>query len=279
MLGFVWYSPRPMMTGVRLRVLGSGSSGNASLVTAGGTTVLVEAGLAGSTIEARIRAAGSDPTEVRAVFVSHEHGDHCRGALPFARRHGTPVVATAGTWRRMGGDDCAWTRIVPTEPLRIGALTAVCFPTPHDAEEPVGFRFEHRGERAVLVTDIGHVNRETAAAIEDASLLLIESNYDEQELHESPYPFSTRLRIASEYGHLSNGALAAYLRRSLPRSVHTVVLAHLSQNTNSPELALRTAQEALEAAGRFDVRLLVARRGEPTPEVATRFEAPRLAIA
>jgi len=131
----------------------------------------------------------------------------------------------------------------------------------------------------VLVTDIGHISRETEAAIEDASLLLIESNYDEQELYESRYPYSTRMRIASRFGHLSNGELAAYFRRRLPDSVRTVVLAHLSENTNSPERAFEVARAALDAGGRSAVHLLVARRDELTPEVRTEVPAPQLAIA
>ncbi len=269
-----------MTSAIRLRVLGSGSSGNANLVTAGSTTVLVEAGLSARELGKRVRAAGTSEDRIAGVLVSHEHADHSRGALPFARRHGIPILCTAGTWNRIRPDagDLRWIRLVPSSPRRIGDLSVIGFPVPHDAEEPVGFRFEHGGAIAVVVTDIGHISAEMADAIEDASLLLIESNYDEQELHESRYPFSTRLRIASRVGHLSNGALAAYLRRRLPQSVRTVVLAHLSENTNSPELALRTAREALDAGGRAGVNLLIARRHEPTPEVRSAAPAPRLAF-
>ncbi len=271
-----------MHSAIRLRVLGSGSSGNASLVAAGDTTALVEAGLSARELGKRAQAAGCDPERIAGILVSHEHADHSRGALPFARRHDIPIFCTAGTWRRIRPDDpdgVLWVRLVPSRPLRIGELEVIGFPTPHDAEESVGFRFQHAGASAVLVTDIGHISTETERAIEGASLLLIESNYDEQELHESRYPFSTRRRIASQVGHLSNGALAAYLRRRLPHSVRTVVLAHLSENTNSPELAFRTARQALDAGGRAGVRLLIARRNEPTPEVRSSAPEARRLLA
>jgi len=263
-------------------VLGSGSAGNASLISAGPTTVIVEDGFSLRESVRRIEAAGCDPEDIAAPLVSHEHGDHCRGALPLAKRRGIPIFCSAGTWSRIrngAGDEHSWVRLVPSERVRIGDLDVLPFPTPHDAEEPVGFRFEHEDASAVFVTDIGHISRETAVAIKDVSLLLIESNYDEQELYESRYPYSTRLRIASRFGHLSNGQLAAYLRRHLPHSVRTVVLAHLSENTNSPQLAFRTAREALDAGGRSAVSLLIARRDEPTPEVRTGHPVPRLALA
>ena len=258
---------------IGLRVLGSGSSGNAALVAAGTTLLLVEAGLSRRALEERIEAAGRAPEEIAAILISHEHGDHCRGAAPFAARHGVPIACTAGTWSRLGlgarSEAPPWIRLTPGTPRQIGGLTVTGFEVPHDALEPVGFRLETPGAAMVHVTDFGHLSQAVADAVEGASVLLIESNYDEQRLYESRYPFSTRQRIASGRGHLSNGALALYLRRRLPASVRTVVLAHLSENTNTPELALRVARAALDAGGRREVRLLVANRNALTPEVRT----------
>lgn len=259
---------------ISLRVLGSGSSGNAALVSGGPTTLLVEAGLSRKGLEQRIAAAGRHPTDIAAVLVSHEHGDHCRSATTFAARHGIPVACTEGTWRcltsRNGAEPPDWLPLIPGESRRLGTVTVTPFRTPHDAEDPIGFRFERGSAALVHATDFGHLSREMEDAIEGVSVLLIESNYDEQRLFESRYPFATRQRIASTRGHLSNGALALYLRRRLPASVNTVVLAHLSENTNTPELALETARAALDAGGRREVRLLVARRHDLTEEVWSR---------
>ena len=259
---------------ISLRVLGSGSSGNAALVSSGPTTLLVEAGLSCRELEKRIAAAGRTPEEIAAVLVSHEHGDHCRSAITFAVRHRLPVACTPGTWSclesRNGTEAPPWIELAPDQRRRIGTVTVTPFRTPHDACDPIGFRFERGSAALVHVTDFGHISREMEAAIEGASVLLIESNYDEQQLFESRYPFSIRQRIASTRGHLSNGALALYLRRSLPDSVRTIVLAHLSENTNTPELALRTARAALDAGGRGEVRLLAAERHALTGEVRAR---------
>ena len=266
---------------ISLRVLGSGSSGNASLVSSGPTTLLVEAGLSCRELEKRIAAAGRTPADLAAVLVSHEHGDHCRSALAFAGRHHLPVACTEGTWSRLparnGTEPPAWIPLVPGEPRRIGTLTVHPFRTPHDALEPIGFRFERGSTALVHVTDFGHLSREIEAAVEGASVLLIESNYDEQQLFESRYPFSIRQRIASTRGHLSNGALALYLRRRLPGTVRTVVLAHLSENTNSRPLAVQTARNALDAGGRAHVRLVVAERHQVTGEVRAEPAEPLVA--
>lgn len=259
---------------ISLRVLGSGSSGNAALVSSGPTALLVEAGLSCRELEKRIAAAGRAPAEIAAVLVSHEHGDHCRSAIAFAGRHRVPVACTEGTWKcletRNGAEAPGWIPLAPGRQRRIGTLTVNPFRTPHDARDPIGFRFERGSAVLVHATDFGHISRDLEEAVDGASVLLIESNYDEQQLFESRYPLSIRQRIASPRGHLSNGALALYLRRNLPDSVKTVVLAHLSENTNSPELALRTARAALDGGGRDEVRLLAARRHSLTDEVRAR---------
>lgn len=259
---------------ISLRVLGSGSSGNAALISSGPTTLLVEAGLSCRGLEKRIAEANRRPSDIAAVLVSHEHGDHCKSAIPFAVRHGIPVACTEGTWTclqaRNKSEPPNWIPLTAGESRRIGTVTVTGFRTPHDAWEPIGFRFERGSAVLAHATDFGHISREMEEAIEGASVLLIESNYDEQQLFESRYPFSIQQRIASTRGHLSNGALALYLRRSLPASVQTVVLAHLSENTNSPELALRTARAALDAGGRGEVRLLAAERNALTDEVRAR---------
>ena len=259
---------------ISLRVLGSGSSGNAALISGGPTTLLVEAGLSCRALEKRIADAGRHPSDIAAVLVSHEHGDHCRSATTFAKRYGVPVACTEGTWNclisRNGAETPEWLPLVPGDGRRIGTITVTPFRTPHDAIDPIGFRFERGGAALAHATDFGHLTADMEKAIEGASVLLIESNYDEQQLFESRYPFAIRQRIASTRGHLSNGALAMYLRRRLPASVNMVILAHLSENTNSPELALHTARTALDAGGRREVRLLVARRHDLTDEIWTR---------
>lgn len=271
-----------MSPAIHLRALGSGSSGNAALVTGGGSSLLVEAGFSCRELERRLARAGCEPGSLDAVLVSHEHGDHSRGAFRFAARHDLPLFATDGTWECLlrsagSGASANGEGLLPPRrgrlraglPAAVGAFTVVPFAIPHDAREPVGFRLEAGPEAVVLVTDFGHISPEMERAIEGASVLLIESNYDERMLYDSRYPFPLRERIASRFGHCSNGALALYLRRRLPRSVTTLLLAHLSENTNTPALALAAAEEALRAAGRPEVEVRVAARRTLSDPVST----------
>ena len=271
-----------MSPAIHLRALGSGSSGNAALVTGGGSSLLVEAGFSCRELERRLARAGAEPGSLDAVLVSHEHGDHSRGALRFAARHDLPLFATDGTWERLlrspgNGASANGEGLLPPRrgrlraglPAAVGAFTVVPFAIPHDAREPVGFRLEAGPEAVVLVTDFGHISPEMERAIEGASVLLIESNYDERMLYDSRYPFPLRERIASRFGHCSNGALALYLRWRLPRSVTTLLLAHLSENTNTPALALAAAEDALRAAGRPEVEVRVAARRDLSDPVST----------
>lgn len=243
------------------------------MLRAGRTRLLVEAGFYRKALDARLTQAGLRPEQIGAVLVSHEHGDHARGALAFAAEHKLPIACSRGTWERLTAGRKnrlpRWIRLRPGRPRRIGEVTIIPFPTPHDAAESLGFRFESGSAAAVLVTDLGHLSEPVTDAIAGAQLLLVESNYDEESLWNSRYPAMLRDRIASRRGHLSNGALALYLRRGLPASVRTVVLAHLSENTNTPALAERTARRALEAADRAEVRLVVASRRDPTEPVST----------
>lgn len=276
------FRPIPLSPAIHLRALGSGSSGNAALVTGGGSSLLVEAGFSCRELERRLVRAGAEPGSLDAVLVSHEHGDHSRGAFRFAARHDLPLFATDGTWEcllRSAGNGASPNgegllpprqgRLRAGLPAAVGAFTVVPFAIPHDAREPVGFRLEAGPEAVVLVTDFGHISPEMERAIEGASVLLIESNYDERMLYDSRYPFPLRERIASRFGHCSNGALALYLRRRLPRSVTTLLLAHLSENTNTPALALAAAEEALRAAGRPEVEVRVAARRTLSDPVST----------
>lgn len=276
------FRPIPLSPAIHLRALGSGSSGNAALVTGGGSSLLVEAGFSCRELERRLTRAGCEPGSLDAVLVSHEHGDHSRGAFRFAARHDLPLFATDGTWECLlrsarNGASANGEGLLPPRrgrlrvglPGRVGAFTVVPFAIPHDAREPVGFRLEAGPEAVVLVTDFGHISPEMERAIEGASVLLIESNYDERMLYDSRYPFPLRERIASRFGHCSNGALALYLRRRLPRSVTTLLLAHLSENTNTPALALAAAEGALRAAGRPEVEVRVAARRTLSDPVST----------
>jgi phosphoribosyl 1,2-cyclic phosphodiesterase len=254
-------------------VLGSGSSGNATLVRAGGTTILLEAGLSAKQIRDRARHCGFDADRVSAVFVSHAHADHVKGSPVFSRRHRAPVFMTdparemlERTWREppaffgretlpMGGT------------VEIGALRVRTFPVPHDADGTVGYVVEGDGMRFGYVTDLGHATTLVVERLRGCDALLIEMNHDPDMLREGPYPWDIKQRIASRHGHLSNEDGAALLGSVLGPATRSIVLGHLSEINNQPALALATGRLAVERAGRGEVSVVAAPQDLPTEAV------------
>ena len=224
-------------------------------------SVLIDVGLACREIERRLGLFGVPPGAIHALLLSHEHHDHSRGALQFARKYRTPLLATEGTFRgltaRYAGKhkDVEWLRLKANRSMKLGKLTIDVFPTPHDAAEPVGFALHQGRLRFSHVTDIGHVSPAVEEALRGSQAILIESNHDADMLRQGPYPDSLKQRVGSRSGHLSNEALARYLERRLPMSVRHLFLAHISRTNNHQGLALASCREALR------------KRGDPVPRV------------
>ena len=253
---------------VQLTVLGSGSAGNSTLLSRHGRGVLIDVGLSCRQVTERLSRASAVPESIDAIVITHAHGDHTRGAALFSRRHGVPVYTTDKVRVDWGDVDLASWR-----PLRVGVTTPVAglrfrpLSIPHDASETLAFRIDTDAGAIGFATDVGSVTSELIDQFRDCSVLVIESNHAAELLRISPYAASTRARIGSEHGHLSNEALAAFIRDHLGGTVQCVVLAHLSRVNNVPEIAEMTCREALSARGRDDIRVVVARQDQATPAI------------
>lgn len=254
---------------MRVSVLGSGSSGNATLVSAGATTVLVDAGFSARDLARRMELRGVAPEDVAAIVVSHDHGDHTRGIGVFARRHGTPLYMTAPTRDACGkllrGEEEVHTYRA-SRAFTVGDVRVEPFITVHDAADPVGLALvdECTGLRLGVATDLGRPTAQIRHALSACDLLILEANHDERMLYESAYPVSVKRRIASSHGHLSNEAAARFAVELLHPRLAGVVLAHLSNECNRPALAREVVGTALAKAG-WSGHLEVARQREPTP--------------
>ncbi len=253
---------------MKVALLGSGSSGNATLVWAGGTRVLVDAGFSARDLARRLARLSIEPEEIDAIVVTHDHSDHTKGMGVFARRHGTPLYLTAPTRdaceKLLRGGETVVT-YHPGRPFTIGDVRVEPFLTVHDAADPVGVALvdECTGLRLGVATDLGRPTAQIRHALEACDLLVLEANHDEVLLRTSQYPWSVKRRIASSHGHLSNQAAAQFAVELLHPRLAGVVLAHLSRECNRPHLALDVVREALEAAG-WTGYLSVARQDEPT---------------
>lgn len=272
----VWSTAR---VGLRFRVLGSGSSGNSTLVEGGGTRLLIDAGLGPRALAERLQSAGVDPASLDGVILSHEHGDHAKGAASFSAKWGVPLFGSRGTYAAAGFgavDIASYEVLAPDTPRLFGALAVRAVSVPHDAAGPYAFVLACEGETLGHATDLGHLHSALVEAFVTCDALLLESNYDPAMLRGGPYPWSLKERILSPRGHLSNADVARYLADGLGASCRTLVLAHLSRTNNHPELCLMAAERALGARGRSDVRLTLC-APEGTGWVDVRVPRPRAA--
>ena len=248
---------------LRFRVLSSGSSGNATLVETDGARLLIDAGLGARELGERLESAGVDPASLTVILVSHEHNDHARGAAGFSKKWGVRLAGSRGTYAAagFGAEDIAGYDVLePLADRALGAFTVRGVPVPHDAAGPLAFVVSCAEGRLGHATDFGHLNRRLVDGFRSCDAVLIESNYDAGMLRDGPYPWSVKTRISGGYGHLSNHDTARYLEAGLGEACRAVVLAHLSETNNHPEVARLTAETALHKRGRGEVRLEICGR-------------------
>jgi phosphoribosyl 1,2-cyclic phosphodiesterase len=223
---------------VEVVVLASGSSGNATLVRAGGTSLLVDAGVSARQLERRLAAFGHALGELDAALLTHEHTDHVHGLAVLLRRHPLPVWATAGTWSATPVRASSGGELASGRPLVIGALTVTPVATSHDAREPVALVLDDGHHRLGLCTDTGTFTVLLEQRLVGCELLLVESNHDADMLRHGPYPWPLKQRIASRLGHLANHQTGDAVERLRTPALRAVVGLHLSEQNNRPELAL-----------------------------------------
>jgi phosphoribosyl 1,2-cyclic phosphodiesterase len=255
------------MTTPRLLVnsLASGSSGNSILVRAPETSILIDAGISCRRLQASLLSVGQDPSALDAILITHEHGDHTKGALLFSKKFGTRLISSARTLSAFA-DAVNSTKVVdPGEGFGLNDLRIETFPIPHDAANPMGYCIHTSRHKMCYATDVGRATDALRDEIRDADLLILESNHDIQSLLRGPYPQSLKRRILSDLGHLSNDAAADLLEHKARSSKQaTVWLAHLSKTNNSPSLALNCAKKRLAAIGATNLTVQVALRDHPS---------------
>lgn len=239
---------------MRFALLGSGSEGNALVVQAGRTTVLLDCGFSlGETLQ-RLARLGLAAEDVQAVVVSHEHGDHLSGVARLARKYRLPVYLTHGTLRagRMALAELdTLIEIDAHGPFAIGDLEVQPVVVPHDAGEPVQYVFGDGQRRLGVLTDTGYVTPHIRAMLDGCAALVLECNHDTDMLARGDYPLRLKQRVAGSYGHLSNAAAAELLASLDQRPLQHVVAAHISRKNNTPQLAAQALSQALDCSAEW----------------------------
>ena len=251
------------------------------LLEAGGDALLVDAGFSARDLERRLEAAGGRPAGLSGIALTHEHGDHARGAPGAAAAWGVPILASRGTLDALAPHLKPGTEthaLAAGRSAQCGSFTVRAFPTAHDASEPLMLVVEDAdGRRAGIAYDVGSPTSALKHACMGLDALVLETNHDEVMLRSSRYPAAVRARIAGRGGHLSNreaGLLAAEVAHA---GLALLVLAHLSDRCNTPELALETMAAAL-AGTAFRGRMVVARQEAPLPPLEVGAALEQLAL-
>ena len=224
---------------LRFASLGSGSSGNALVVECGKTRVMMDCGFSVAETRERLERSGLAPKDLAGIVVTHEHDDHLGGVAAFAKKHAIPVHLTRGTGMSLPEDfPAVLVRYIDSHsPFAIEAILVEPFPVPHDAREPVQYRFSDGDARLGVVTDLGCITQHVVDCLSGCEALVIECNHDLDMLMGGAYPFSLKQRVSGRFGHLSN-ADAGHLVSCLDRSrLRHLIAAHLSQQNNRAELA------------------------------------------
>lgn len=236
---------------LRFKSLGSGSSGNATVVQARGdgglAHLLIDCGLGIRQLDLRLARAGMLAEQIDAIFITHEHADHIGCARQLALRERIPVWMSHGTYTAIGEPDFdGLLRIAcDTVAIDLGAMQLNPFTVPHDAREPLQLTCTDGADRLGVATDMGHASNHVLEQLAGCATVLLECNHDPQLLASSSYPPFLKRRIGGAYGHLANGAAAAIAQALLPRGLRQVVAAHLSEQNNRPDLAREAMAMAL----------------------------------
>lgn len=252
---------------VKFCVLASGSSGNAALLSTGKTRILVDAGLSMRETGKRLAAIGESLANIDAILITHEHSDHV-GGLPVMARNKDIRASIYLTWLTAPAID--WGEREPRieafqagASFRVGDIEVQSFSVPHDAVDPVGFCFQAEGVRIGIATDLGYIPESIKFHLRRTDLLLLEANHDLDMLKVGPYPWSVKQRVMSRVGHLSNLVMSDFIAQDLDSCTANLILGHLSEHNNHPEIVRLIATQSLEARG-HQARLAIAEQRGPS---------------
>jgi phosphoribosyl 1,2-cyclic phosphodiesterase len=248
---------------LQVSVLASSSSGNSTLVATHRTRILIDAGLSRKETFERLAAIGVAPESLDAILITHEHSDHVAGLPAIAKKLGIPVYCS-----NLTAPAIPWGEFSPKLELfqagssfSVGEIEIDSFTIPHDAADPVGFSLKAEGLKVSIATDLGYLPESVRQQIQGSDVLLLESNHDLEMLKVGPYPWSVKQRVMGRMGHLSNEVACSFIREMLDSRTSTLILGHLSEHNNHPEIVRLMAEQSLEERN-LSPKLVVADPGK-----------------
>lgn len=232
-----------------IRTLASGSSGNAVLLQTGPSSILVDAGISCRKITQRLKSCGLCVEDLDGILITHEHSDHICGLSTLVKHHTVSIYASNGTCAAIA-DKYPCTRdslmaFPAGSYFNLGAFTVTSFSTPHDAADPVGYLISDGSKTAAIMTDLGVIPDHITELVTGAETVMLETNHDVDMLRNGPYPYPLQARILGQLGHLCNETAADFAVHLAQNGTHTLILAHLSRENNTPELARFVVEKAL----------------------------------
>jgi len=235
-----------LSSALKFASLGSGSKGNATLIAVGDTCILVDCGFSMRETVNRLERSGKQPEQLAAILLTHEHGDHIRGAGALSRKYGIPVWSTRGTAQvDILGDVSRQYFINAEEKFSIGNITVQAYPVPHDAREPCQYIFSNGKHKLGLLTDVGKGTPHIVEQLSSCDALLLECNHDSEMLFNGDYPPSLKQRVSGDLGHLSNQQAADILAQLDTGNLKYIAAMHLSDKNNRAELAQQALSSVL----------------------------------
>ncbi len=255
---------------MKICILASGSGGNSIYVESRGTALIIDQGIPHRQLRQRMALRGIDEKKIKGIIVTHEHNDHISGVGITSRKLGVPIYSTEKSLRKIASKLNGSEQVIPIEGgvlFTIDPMEILPFSVSHDAEDPIQFCITSGRKKIAVATDLGFVSFLVAERLKDCDLVVIEANYDVEMLKNGPYPWELKKRIESKKGHLSNRNAAETVFNLMKNGKPKVILAHLSEENNHPDVAEKTVCELFEKYDKKIGFLLTASQNEPTPVI------------
>lgn len=249
---------------MKVCVLSSGSGGNCTLIESGKTKILIDLGTSSLYAEKRLREINIEPEEIDGIFITHTHVDHIKGIKVFLKKYNTKLYLSEIILKEIYTEIKPQNYEIIDSEINLNDFNVTMFKISHDTEDANGFIFESNGRSVVYVTDTGYLNIRNHKLLTNRNMYVFESNHDVEMLMNGHYPYHIKQRILGDKGHLSNKDSAYYLSKFVGNNTKCVILAHLSKDNNTKELALETLQDCLKKCNKDVEKILIAEQDKRT---------------